>query len=214
VSIRRSGINRKRIRVHCSSALERRDVMHHEGIPVASPARTLVDLPAVVSERMLRTAVRRALGLRRTGIRQLVAAKRRLGPRRGSARLDRVLVTAAPTRTELEDVVYDLMIDGGLLRPDVNQPLLRAGRRVIPDFRWPDERLVVEADSRAWHDNPIARKDDAQRQALLEASGDRLIRVTWDQAVARPGQTLAGAPLSRALGVASGTTAGRPAPPR
>jgi very-short-patch-repair endonuclease len=43
----------------------------------------------------------------------------------------------------------------------------------------------------AWHDNPIARKDDAERQALLEAYGDRLIRVTWDQAVARPGQTLA-----------------------
>jgi hypothetical protein len=219
VSIPRSGIKRERIRVHCSSVLERRDVMRHEGIPVTLPARTLADLAAVVSDTMLRTAVRRALGLRRIGIRQLVAAKRRLGPRRGSAMLDRVLVTAAPTRTELEDVVYDLIIDGGLLRPDVNQPLLRAGRRVIPDFRWPAQRLVIEADSAAWHDNPIARKDDAERQALLEATGDRLIRVTWHQAVARPRQTLArfraaGVPLSCPAGGAARATAGRPAPPR
>ncbi len=162
--------------------------MRHRGIPVTSPVRTLVDLAAVVNEKMLRTAVRRALGLRRVSIRQLVAARRRLGPRRGSANLDRVLTTAAPTRTELEDVVYDLIVDSGFARPDVNRPLLIAGRRVVPDFRWPEHRLVVEADSRAWHDNPIARNDDAERQALLEASGDRLIRVTWDQAVARPGQ--------------------------
>lgn len=65
---------------------------------------------------------------------------------------------------------------------------------MIPDFRWPGERLALEADSRAWHDNPIAPKDDAERQALLEAHGDRLIRVTWDQAVAKAGQTLGAHP--------------------
>jgi uncharacterized protein DUF559 len=219
VSIPRAGINREGIRVRCSSVLKRHDVMCHEGIPVTSPARTLVDLAAVVGEKMLRTAVRRALGLHRISIRQLVAARRRRGPRRGSAKLDQVLRSAAPTRSELEDVVLDLIVDGGFARPDVNRPLLRAGRRVIPDFRWPAQRLVIEADGAAWHDNPIARKDDAERQALLEASGDRLIRVTWDQAVARPVQTLAriraaGAPLSCRAGVAARATAVRPARPR
>jgi hypothetical protein len=222
ITVPRAGIRRRvGIRVHRSSVLERRDVMRHHGIPVTSPARTLVDLAAVVNEKVLRTAVRRALGLHRVSVRQLVAARRRLGPRRGSATLDQVLKGAAPTRSELEDVVLDLIADGGFADPDVNKPLLRAGRRVIPDFRWPQERLVVEADSRAWHDNPIARQDDAERQALLEASGDRLIRITWDQAVAKPGQTLAriraaGAPISRAAAgaVAARATAGRPAPPR
>jgi very-short-patch-repair endonuclease len=42
--------------------------------------------------------------------------------------------------------------------------------------------------------------DDAERQALLEADGERVLRVTWDQVIARPGQTLvriraAGAPI-------------------
>jgi hypothetical protein len=153
--------------------------MRHEGIPVTSPARTLVDLAAVVNEKMLRAAVRRALGLRRVSIRHLVATRRRLGPRRGSATLDRVLTMAAPTRTELEDVVLDLIVDGGFARPDVNEPLLLAGRRVIPDFRWPDQHVVVEADGGAWHDNAIARQDDAERQALLEAHGERVVRVSW-----------------------------------
>ncbi len=62
---------------------------------------------------------------------------------------------------------------------------------MIPDFRWPDRQLVVEADGAAWHDDPLAREDDAERQALLEAHGERVLRVTWSQAVGRPAQTLA-----------------------
>ena len=182
VTIPRSGIRRRGIRVHRSSVLERRDVMRHLGIPVTSPARTIVDLAAVVNEKMLRSAVRGALGLRRTSIVQLVGTARRLGPRRGSARLSRVLTTAAPTRSELEELVYDLTLEAGLPTPDVNERLFIAGRRVIPDFRWPVRRVVVEADGAAWHDNPVARKDDAERQARLEVSGT--------QAVAKPAQTV------------------------
>jgi very-short-patch-repair endonuclease len=85
--------------------------------------------------------------------------------------------------------------------PGANKALRRSGRRVVPDFRWPEQHLVVEADGAAWHDNQLAREDDAERQALLEAHGERVLRVTWDQAIARPGQTLAriraaGAPLA------------------
>jgi very-short-patch-repair endonuclease len=75
------------------------------------------------------------------------------------------------------------------------------GRRVIPDFRWAEQRIVIEADSVAWHSGELARKDDAERQALLEAHGERVLRVTWHEAVARPSQTLsrieaAGAPFA------------------
>jgi very-short-patch-repair endonuclease len=61
----------------------------------------------------------------------------------------------------------------------------------VPDFRWPQHRLVVEADGAEWHDNPTAREDDAERQALLERHGERVLRVTWKQAVVRPAETLA-----------------------
>jgi very-short-patch-repair endonuclease len=125
-------------------------------------------------------------------IHQLLDVLGRLGPRRGSARLARIIATGpAPTRTELEDAVLDLMLRGGLAHPAVNEPLVLDGRRIVPDFRWPDQRLVVEADRAAWHDNRLAREDDAERQALLEAVGERVLRVTWDQTIARASETLA-----------------------
>ncbi|MFL5891343.1 MAG: DUF559 domain-containing protein [Solirubrobacterales bacterium] len=192
VTVRRVGARRREgIRIHRTNELERRDVMRHKGIPVTSPTRTLIDLASVVNYKLLRTAVRRSLARHRTSVRQLATASRRLGPRRGSGNLRRLLATAAPTRSELEDVVFDLIMDAGFVRPDVNRPLLLAERRVIPDFRWPEPRVVVEADRRAWHDNPIARADDAERQALLEAHGDRVLRVTWTQAVRKPAETVA-----------------------
>jgi very-short-patch-repair endonuclease len=77
--------------------------------------------------------------------------------------------------------------------------LMVDGQRIIPDFRWPEQRLIVEADGAAWHDKRVAREDDARKQAVLEAAGERLVRVTWEQAVLRRAQTVrrveaAGAP--------------------
>jgi hypothetical protein len=192
VVVVRAGVKRRpRLRVHRTSLLEPGDVTRHKGIPVTAPARTLADLAAVVSEKLLRTAIRRALAHRRVSIRQLVATRRRLGPRRGAAALDRVLGTAAPTRSELEDIVLDLILDAGFGRPDVNKPLLLAGRRVVPDFRWPAQRVVVEADGRSWHEDPIARAADEERQRLLETHGERVVRVTWKQAVTESNETIA-----------------------
>ena len=41
--------------------------------------------------------------------------------------------------------MLDLLLRGGLPHPEVNMPLVCLGRRVIPDFRWPRQRLVLEA---------------------------------------------------------------------
>jgi very-short-patch-repair endonuclease len=87
--------------------------------------------------------------------------------------------------------VLDLIRAGGFDPPLVNAPLYLECRKVVPDFRWPARRLVVEADGAQWHDNTIAREDDAERQAILEAAGERVVRVTWAQVIGRPQQTLA-----------------------
>ena len=119
--------------------------------------------------------------------------------RRGGANLTKILADGyTPTRSELEDAVLDLIERGGIVRPQINQ---RDGTR-MPDFRWPEERLILEADGRAWHDHKLAREDDVERQTLLEAQGERVLRVTWDQAVLRPAETIAriraaGAPPGR-----------------
>jgi hypothetical protein len=179
------------IRVHRSS-LDAPDLTRHRGIPVTTPARTLLDLAAVVPPRALRRAVRQAHSLRLVSHRELTELLARSGRRPGTRALRAILADgSAPTRSELEDVVLDLILRGGLAMPDVNVPMILDGRRVIPDFRWPDRHLVVEADGAAWHDDPLARADDAERQALLEAHGERVLRVTWAQALGQPAQTLA-----------------------
>jgi very-short-patch-repair endonuclease len=187
------------IRVHRSSLLDVRDTTRHQGIPTTTPARTLIDLAASFKYRALRRTVRQAQS-RLTNVPQILNALDRLGPRRGAANLTKILATGpAPTRSELEDTVLDLILHGGFEHPDVNRPLRIDGRKVIPDFRWPAQRLVIEADGAEWHDNPIAREDDAERQAILEAHGERVLRVTWTQAITRRPETLdriraAGAP--------------------
>ena len=181
-----------RIRTHRTVGFDEGEVALWRGVPITSPARTLIDIAPRLSMQELRHAVRRAHALGLVETEELLAAARRWRHRRGVRKLLRIIATAsAPTRSVLEDVVLDLMLSGGMAQPDVNVPIVLGGRRVIPDFRWPTERLVVEADGRSWHDNKVAREDDAARQALLEAHGERVVRVTWEQAVARPGETRA-----------------------
>jgi hypothetical protein len=181
------------IRIHrATTGLDPSEVTRHRGIPVTSPARTILDLAATAPPPVLRRAVRQAQSLQRVNHRQLLEILARHPGRRGAKALRAVLAGGpAPTRSELEDLVLDLIVRGGLEPPLVNVPLILAGRRVIPDFRWPGQRLVVEADGAAWHEHPLAREDDAERQARLEAHGERVLRVSWSQAVSRPAETLA-----------------------
>jgi hypothetical protein len=180
------------IRVHRTGVLDQADITTHRGIPITSPARTLVDLASILDQRRLRRAVRQAQSLKLVDLRQLAEVLARLGPRRGATKLAEILASGpAPTRSELEDLVLDLMLAGGLAHPDVNVPLVLGGREVIPDFRWPEQQLIIEADGAAWHDNKLSKEDDAERQALLEAHGERIVRVTWNQTISHPRQTLA-----------------------
>ena len=190
------------IRVHRTTRLDPCDITRCQGIPATTPARTLVDLAAVLTYTELRRATRQAQALRVVALPQLVSTLARLRPCRGASNLARILATGpAPTRSELEDVVLDMILRGGLRHPDVNVPIRVGGRRIVPDFRWADQRLVLEADGAQWHDGELAREDDAERQAILEAAGERVLRVRWEQAVCRERQSLA---RLRAAGAPSG----------
>jgi hypothetical protein len=182
----------KGVRPYVTRDLHELDRWRHRGIPVTTPERTLLDLAATLPDIALRRAMSRAQSLRLTHPRRLAAILDRTNSRPGRKRYARVLAARPPaTRSELEDRVHDLIIAAGFAPPDVNEPLHIAGRRLLPDFRWPEQRLIVEADGRRWHDNPQARADDAERQALLEAHGERVIRVDWRQATVHIAQTQA-----------------------
>jgi very-short-patch-repair endonuclease len=161
--------------------------VRYDKIPVTTPARTLIDLSSVLPFKPLRRAVREAFARKRVTEAEL----------RGTKLLEEA---GNPTRSELEDLVLDLIQQAGLEAPRVNEPLANG---YIPDFRWPDQRVILEADGSAFHDHPIARQDDARRQARLEADGERVLRVTYLQAVTEPDTTID--KIRRALTESPGT---------
>jgi len=159
-----------------------------EGIPSTTLARTLVDLAAVEPPRRLRHALEQSLVLRLFDLRAIDAALERSNGRRGTSELRRLLfeVCAEPpfTRSELERRFLELLHESGLPLPVVNG--LVAGQDV--DFHWPKQRLVVEADSRAFHAHALAFHEDRRRDMELELAGWHVLRVTWRQVVDEPGR--------------------------
>jgi hypothetical protein len=157
-----------RIRGHRSGYLPREHVTTVRGIPVTTAERTLLDLAAVMPERKLQRAVRKAQFLKLTTIGSLVKALHGPGPTRGRRKLARILAAgAAPTQSETEDAVLDLILRGGFTLPSINEPLFLDGRRIIPDLRWPLQRLVIEADG-----PPPRRPARQDRPGRRTASGE------------------------------------------
>ena len=149
-----------RIKAHRSNDIER---MVLKGIPVTPKLRTMIDLGRVEGDDVVKRALRAA--------KFSAAELERLPPRI-------LALGAVPTRSPLEDRAHDLVVKLGLEVPLSNPPYRLPGRTVYPDLYWPHLRLAVEVDSLEWHDDPLARHDDAERQAELEAAGERVLRFT------------------------------------
>jgi hypothetical protein len=190
--VQRGALRIEGVRVHRARSLAEPDVMRHDGIRVTSPARTLLDLAAGLPDRALRRAARRAQAERRVSVRQLRDVVERSNGHRGAARLQAIIADGpAPTRSDLEDILLDLLDEGAVPRPEVNPALRLSGVTIKPDYLWRDRRLAIEADGAAWHEHRLVREHDADKQAILEAHGFRVLRVTWQQTVRSPQQTLA-----------------------
>ena len=179
------------IRVH-RRQLDPRDVWTREGIRVTRPARTILDVAATMPAAALRRMVRQAQAERIVTMPQLLDVLARHRGHRGAAKLRAVIADGpTPTRSELEDHVLALVVQAGIERPEINPKLEIEGRHVEPDLLWRRQRLIIECDGRRWHSDPLSRTGDEARQALLEAHGYRVLRVTWRQVMDHPRQTIA-----------------------
>ncbi len=74
-----------------------------------------------------------------------------------------------------------------LPHPEVNIWLdLPGGSPLQADFLWRDARLIVEADSRGFHDTGSAFEYDRKRAQRFELGGWRVSRCTWAQVEREP----------------------------
>jgi very-short-patch-repair endonuclease len=149
-----------------------------------------LDLAGVLPVGRLRKAVAEAEVLRllnHDAARELI---RRSRGRRGVARLRLVLDEIHPatrkTRSELERLFLALCSRVSLPEPEVNVVLEVGGRRYRPDFLWRDARLIIEADSRRFHDTDSAFLSDRQREQRLQLAGWRVSHCTWEQVEREP----------------------------
>jgi len=167
--------------------LEGRDITRRRGIRTVTAAHAIVEVAPQLGDRRLTRLVRKAQMEQHANVDQIADVIRRTRGR-PTRRLAAIIAGgAAPTASGDEDEVLDLLLQAGFEPPDVNKPLRVDANTYRPDLRWPRQRLVLEVDS-PWHDDPAAQRDDADRQAALEAIGERVLRTTKEQAIRRPHQ--------------------------
>ncbi len=162
------------IHPHCA-VLPDDEVTTVNGIPVTTVPRTLLDLASVLPRHALQKAVNEAEVQRLTDPLSLAELVARHPLARGISLISR----ADPvfTRSDLEDAFLAFLAGTALPRPAVNT--IVEGFEV--DAAWPAHNLVAELDSYTFHRTRQAFERDRARDRRLQASGWRVIRITWRQ---------------------------------
>jgi predicted transcriptional regulator of viral defense system len=167
------------------------------GIPVTTPARTLIDLASCASadavEEALDDALRRKL-VSLSRMRWRLDALTQRG-RPGIVTMRRLLDAREPAKpvpqSVLETRMLRVLMRAGLPKPALQHEIRDRGRLVaIVDFAYPDVRLAIEADGYRWHTGRARWRTDLQRRNRMTALGWRIVHVTWDDLERAPDELL------------------------
>jgi very-short-patch-repair endonuclease/predicted transcriptional regulator of viral defense system len=176
---------RKGIRIHRARSLDGQTTTK-DGIPVTTPARTILDLAAKLDGRPLERLLDQAENVRLTDAASLDALARAHTGHKGAAKLRATLRDHEPgttlTKSQLEERFLALCRGAGLPRPRVNDDV--EGLEV--DFVFTDDRLLVETDSWRHHKTREAFENDRRRDAIHAAAGYRTLRFTHRQITRDP----------------------------
>jgi very-short-patch-repair endonuclease len=167
------------VRLHRRPTLRRDSVGYCEGIPVASPVQTLIDLATRHDQRVLERSINEADGLGLVRTDDLRRALDDHCAERGVARLRQILDrrTFRYTRSELERAFLPLARHAGLPLPRTS--VYVNGHEV--DFHFPTLDLVIEADSLTYHRTPAQQTKDHERDQAHSAAGVHTLRFTHAQ---------------------------------
>jgi very-short-patch-repair endonuclease/predicted transcriptional regulator of viral defense system len=188
--------SRDGLRVHQVEQLAAADRAHKSGIPVASPARALVDYAATANSGEIERAMAEAYANKLTDERRILAAIERAPNHAGVALLRAILGQAGgPRRTRSggERAMLKLIRAAGLPAPRTNVAI--AG--FTADFVWPEERLIVEVDGYPFHAHRAAFERDHRRDIVHKNAGYEVLRFTARQLDEEP--LLVAAAIARAL---------------
>lgn len=173
----------------CRSACLEGHITSRDGIPITTPARTLIDLAPVLDERATAKCVREALRLRLLTALELRLAVAEHPGRRGvrllrelAARYERLPIER--TRSDAEARALEVLDAADVLAPDLNEEI--AGEEA--DLSWPAQRRIVEIDGPQWHRDPL---EDARKEAIWRAAGWTVDRIASDPVFDAPHELVA-----------------------
>ena len=157
------------VRVHRARTLDKRDVTIHRGIPITTPARTLVDLASVLTRHQLANVIHEA-AFRELFDNGAVREAIKRAPGRPTETLHAALQAhaagSAGTRSYKEDQFLEAW--------QGPEPLVNT--KIEVDMYWPDENLVVEVDGPG-HNRPRTKNEDAARDDALRKAGITTVRI-------------------------------------
>jgi very-short-patch-repair endonuclease len=174
-------VNRRRegLVVHRRARLTANDVNRHRGIPVTSPALTIIDLATRVPRDEVEAAINEADKRGLIDPETLRVALVELGGQRG-ARVVRDILdrhTFRLTDSQLERRFLPIAQRAGLATPETRRYV--NGFKV--DFFWPELGLVVETDGLRYHRTPAQQARDRLRDQTHAAAGLASLRFTHAQ---------------------------------
>ena len=170
------------IRLHTSRSLDAQDTTRHEGIPITTVARTLLDLAATTRDDQLERALAQAMYLQLYDHRAITDVITRSNGHRGTKVLERATEQEPKlTKGAWEIRMLRIVRGAGLPEPKCNEPLHAPDHgECKPDFYWPAHNLIVETDGWEAHRTLAAFRSDRAKDTALTAAGYRVLRFTWD----------------------------------
>lgn len=184
VSVPRSRRSRPGIEIHRRTALH---TTTHQGVPVTTPAQTLIDVAATWERGRLEQAIGEADLRRIVGLQTLRTAATKAGKSGAALRTIIDRLTFRVTQSELERELLRLLARYGLPLP---QTQTRFGRARV-DFFWPELDVVVETDGAAFHRSAVQQAADRKRDQEHLRAGRTPMRLTHAQVFCEPAETAA-----------------------
>lgn len=185
VTLRHKSRTSRLIRRHFA-ALPGDEVTTHEGIPVTTVPRTVLDLASTSSIDEVEVAIRQVEFLRLYDELSLLDLIERYPRRRGIARVRVALarIEALPggrVRSPLESKFLPFLRRHRLPRPRLNDWIVLGDKRYQVDCHWLGTSQIVELDSWQAHGTRSAFRDDRVRDRVLRAAGYDVTRISWSQ---------------------------------
>jgi len=170
------------IRLHTSRCLDAQDTTRHEGMPITTVHRTLLDLAATARDDQLERALAQAMYLQLYDHRAITDVIARSNGHRGTKVLEKATKQEPQlTKGAWEIRMLRLVRSAHLPEPICNRPLHAPDHgECKPDFYWPAHNLIVETDGWEAHRTLAAFRSDRAKDAALTAAGYRVLRFTWD----------------------------------